>query len=423
MIDRMEDWSGPKMIFLALVILNPLLIFLDISRYEDPWNSIYTRIATEAIFIVLLIVATKLKSNKRAKFQAIYFMSSAVLYAFLLISDYVIQEGRYELFVPNATTILLVVNASFIGLRFRHSTFLNAMYLLFFFTYATTLSAYPLHAQQLAYLGIFATIITILAYLFERKNREVFLNSEFIAQQKNVIQQKNNELEKQNEMKTTLISILSHDIKAPLNALQSLLSLKSEQLITETEVIDHFNKIGRSVTSTNQFVSNMILWIRTQMKGFNVKKDKFNVSDAVQQTIEFCQSLADLKRVGIDSKIDPTKTILSDKEMLSIALRNVLTNAIKFSHPGSTVTINEVIAENSYVIQVQDSGLGIPEEKKGSLFTIDSSSTLGTNHEGGTGLGLPLSYNLMKELGGDLTFVSQENHGSTFSLVFDHAID
>lgn len=417
----MEDLSGPKLIFGSLLVLNPLLIFADAARFEDPSNSIYVRLVLEIILAFILVAIIKIQKNNAARFQWVYFFTSVLIYTLLLISDFIIDEGFYSLFVPNVTTYLLLVNASFIGLRFRHSTLLNLVSLIIYTLYSIMISNRGLHQEQLGYLILFVIIVTILSYLFERNSRKIFIDNIFIDRQKAIIQQKNSELEQQNELKNTLMSILSHDIKAPLNALQSLLTLKDQKLISEGDMLKHFKKVGESVTNTNQFVSNMILWIKTQMDGFKVAKEEFVIQDMLEKTIGVSRSFAEQKKIAILNKVNKSSVLHSDKEMFSIILRNLLTNAIKFSSREGTVIIKEVIVDKSYQIQVVDFGKGVPPEKISKLFSLGNSSSLGTNNEEGTGLGLPLSYSIMKELGGNLIYQPNEGRGAIFSLVFNRS--
>lgn len=410
-----QEGSGIRLVFGSLAIINPLFILLDLSRLENPIDSISIRIVLEIIFIAIIIIHYRLKENALGH-QILFSSSSTLIYVFLLVSTS-ISADYYELFIPNCTILLLLVNASFVGLRFRHSIFLNFFIVILYAGYSYWYSEETLHLKQLPFVGIFLIICTILSYLFERKSRALFLKNDYIEDQNRMIEQKNEELSNQNEMKTSLMSILSHDIRSPLSSLELLLKLRSEDVITKEEAFEHFNKIGKSVKSTNAFVGNLILWIKSQMDGFKVKKENVLLKPIIDQIILLCDEQLETKGISIRNEIENDVIILLDKEMSTIVLRNLISNAIKFSHQKSEVTVklnpNSVVHE----ILVIDEGVGISEDRMEKLFAMDANnSSFGTKNEQGTGLGLILAYNLMKKMGGDLTCNSQLGKGTTFTI-------
>jgi signal transduction histidine kinase len=412
-----QESSGIRLIFASLAIINPLFILLDFWRLEDPFDPVLTRVVLELIFTSVILIHHRLKKNKIGH-QILFFSSSIIIYVFLLISTH-ISSDYYELFIPNSTTLVLLVNASFIGLRFRHSVILNLFIITIYSCYANWLSPLELHLKQLPFLGIFFIMSSVLSYLFERKSRSVFLKSEFIEDQNKIIEQKNSDLSEENNLKNSLMSILSHDIKSPLSSLQAILELRSDALITNDDAINHFNKVGKSVNSLSEFVSNMILWIKSQMEGFHAKSEVVGVRELVDQVINLCGEQAKKKSISIKNEICNDRIMKFDKEMTSIVIRNLVSNAIKYSHQNGLITIQEHENTTSYEIKIIDSGVGIDEAKISSLFSNVNSSSIGTNKEEGTGLGLMLSYNLMKKMKGKLRCESILGKGSIFTMKFE----
>ena len=413
-----NDLWGFRMFYLALIIINPLMLFLDASRFEDPSaSSLYTRLLPELVFIIVYIIGKRLTVKDTREFQGLVFIVTPVLYTLFLGSDYFIEQHFYHLFLPNITSILLFVNASFVGLRFRHSIILNSLTTLTYSLYATFLSTRPFHSHQVVYIIVFFFLVSIISYVFERKNRILFLKQELIARQNEIIEEKNEKLIKQNEMQTSLMSILTHDIRTPLGTLQELLKLKAKSVISEHGIIEHFNKISSSFEHTNELVDQMILWVKSQMDGFSPKKEPFILREIIGQTVALCQDAADKKDIRIVIGELSDEALTSDSEMFSIILRNLLMNAVKFSYKGSSVRVTAECDETTCQVSVSDTGIGIPEKKHQTIFS-STSTTRGTDNEKGTGMGLPLSHNLTQVLGGELTLESEEGKGSVFSLIF-----
>ena len=418
-----EDLYGFKLMFGSLMFINPILIFLDVSRFEDPTNSIGLRFMLELVLISVFIISHRIKKYEILKYQGFFFISTILIYLFLLASDYVMGENYYQLFLPNVTTLTIIINASFIGLRFRHSALLNLYKIVAFSIYANLFSTHALHKEQTVYLIVFYIVVTILSYLFERKNRELFLNELLIAEKKALIEKKNDALNKENEIKDTLLSILSHDVRGPLLTLESLLALNKDNLMSEKEIQKHLQLLSKSVNTIRQFTDRTIVWIKSQMDGFKVTNEKFNVNTQIAETIELIEHSAQEKEIQIECKISGFSELTTDKEMFNIVIRNLLTNAIKFSHANSTITIREKSDLRYYKLFVDDEGVGIPEDKKTTLFSLETLSSDGTRKEKGTGLGLPLASNLMRQLDGNLSFISNQDQGSTFIMEFILSVD
>ncbi|WP_421762626.1 sensor histidine kinase [Ekhidna sp.] len=419
MINRMDqDIYGFKLMFGSLLLINPFLIFLDIARFDDPYSSIGVRFSLEVILIFIFIASHRIKGGQIVRYQSLFFFSTLIVYSFLLAMDYLLKDEFYYLFIPNVTTITIILNASFIGLRFRHSTLTNLLILIIYSIYSLFLTSQEVHSSQIVYLSIFYIIATILSYLFERNNRELFLNNQIIEEKTGIIQEKNEVLKQENELKDSLMSILTHDVKGPLTTLESLLKLREKHLISEKDILNHFDKVSHSVNTIRKFTERTILWIKSQMDGFKVKKQSVKIYPLVEAIIDLINDQAAKKNIKFDNKVEKGFILETDPEILEIVIRNLLMNAVKFSEEFSNVIIEVSKTFNELRLHVKDYGVGISDSKKASIFSLDELVTKGTKKERGTGLGLSLCYNLMKKLDGRLTFTSKEGEGSTFTIIF-----
>jgi len=194
--------------------------------------------------------------------------------------------------------------------------------------------------------------------------------------------------------------------------------MKSEDFFSEEETFKHFDKINHSVEKLNRFISHTILWIKAQLKGFKVAEDVVSVKREIEDVVAFCQEQLDEKNITVHNQTNDQTELVCDRNMFAIVLRNLLMNGIKFSHRDTSISVEESQEDDGYILYIKDSGIGIPEEKIENLFSLETKSSLGTNKEFGTGIGLPLSYSLMKKMGGTLKCYSDKGKGTTFTMVF-----
>jgi two-component system, sensor histidine kinase and response regulator len=178
-------------------------------------------------------------------------------------------------------------------------------------------------------------------------------------------------------------------------------------------------KYAESIKQTSHRVmdllSNLMLWSHSQTGRMSYKPEHFELINLVNEVILLFIESTKNKSINLKIDIAPTTIVYADKAMISTVLRNLISNAIKFSFPGGEILISAVENENCLTIQISDSGIGIPEESINKLFRIDTNySTPGTQKEQGTGLGLILCNEFIEKHGGAIWVVSEKGNGSTF---------
>jgi two-component system sensor histidine kinase/response regulator len=267
-----------------------------------------------------------------------------------------------------------------------------------------------------------AAIIFIFAITnFLRKNlkKERMLAEErarAIAAQNVKITEQNQLLERVNEEKTKLFSVVSHDLRAPIDSIRGFLELVNEGLLTKEETAQIHAELLDQTRYTSELLLNLLYWSKTQMQGITVHLVSVQAREIVEEITGGKLSRAARKGIKITHSINPRIEVIGDKDMLRIILRNLVNNAIKFTRPGGEIIIRAVIKEGNGEISVQDTGIGIPRERQDEIFQVRSGSTYGTENEKGIGLGLMLCKEFMEYQHGRIWFETTEGKGSTFYI-------
>jgi len=229
------------------------------------------------------------------------------------------------------------------------------------------------------------------------------------------------ELKEANATKNMFFSIIAHDLKGPLGSFVQLLQLFKDNFneISNEEKLDYLNILIGLSNKTNNLLEDLLLWSRIQMNSIDFSVQNVKLIDLANEAVDQLSQKAKEKNIQIEVEINNKLQVCVNANSVITVIRNILSNAIKFSHSESTVKINARLKEKDVIIAIQDNGLGIPEENINKLFKIETAfSTYGTNKEKGTGLGLILCKELIQKNGGKIWLQSKENEGTTiyFSL-------
>lgn len=224
------------------------------------------------------------------------------------------------------------------------------------------------------------------------------------------------QLQESNITKDRLFSILAHDLRGPIGSLEQMLNLFSmEELDEETKEM-LMDDIKVTVKSSFTLLDNLLNWARIQSGPIKMHPEKISVKSLVENTQNLLESQAEQKSLHFDVTGDESAFIFSDINSSEMILRNLVSNAIKFTPEQGQINIrwNE---EGDFVrISVSDNGVGIEKEKLDKLFTLTTNTTWGTKGEKGTGLGLVLVKEFVEKNGGSIEVSSSPDKGSTFSF-------
>lgn len=224
------------------------------------------------------------------------------------------------------------------------------------------------------------------------------------------------QLEEINETKNKLFSIVSHDLRAPLNTIESYLSLLNNVTLSleEREIVEQ--KLLASTKQTSEMLQNILTWSKDQMLGITVSLSIINITEILQTTIDLKRTLAKEKDIELINEIDPDLQAIADTDMLQLIVRNLLNNAIKFSSPGGHIKLSSSLEKHRCIIKICDTGIGISRDKGFDLFAMNSGTSYGTNKEKGVGLGLMLAKNYIELQNGKIWYENNPVKGTTFYI-------
>lgn len=253
------------------------------------------------------------------------------------------------------------------------------------------------------------------AYSIQRKTKR--LNE--------VIKAQHAELEEMGMVKDTILGVVSHDMRLPVNSLISFSELLKAGYISEEKMGLYLDQIANTLNQSSATMNNLLNWTATQMQGFNPSIISVDMALIAEDVMENLLDRAGAKKIGILNDIEIGCNVLADKNMLELIIRNLLSNAIKYSSAYDSILISAREQEGKIVIIVKDEGVGMSEDKI-RLFNSPSKeplkSTNGTDSEKGTGLGLLLCKTFAKLMQGNIQVLKNNSgKGMTFELTLSKA--
>lgn len=256
----------------------------------------------------------------------------------------------------------------------------------------------------------------------QQKNIQIQQQSEKILRDAFVLEKQKQELTELNALKNKLFGIISHDLKAPMYALRNFFSEVQQNKIPARELRKMIPSVVNDLTYTTSLMDNLLHWSKSQMNADAVYPQKVDIGNMIAETTQLLNRQSSMKQIKIEA--DTTEGVFGfmDKDMLNLVLRNLVSNAIKFTPEKGKIKIG--VHENCTIVEVyvQDSGAGISPEALKKINGQSFYSTKGTANESGTGLGLKLCKEFMTRNGGQLYIESKPGKGSTFSFSLPKAI-
>lgn len=223
------------------------------------------------------------------------------------------------------------------------------------------------------------------------------------------------ELEGLNETKGKLLAIIAHDLRSPINSFKSLVEMQSHGLLTPDEYAVYSEQLKQHLTFLSDTLDNMLHWAMGQMQGFKQNPVRLNLGDVVEDVKKFYAGVAEQKGVRLHMDTGREHYVMADKDHVFLAVRNIVNNAIKFTPAGGSVTVSLHREGKMEQVIITDTGVGISQKEIDSILQRgELSSTRGTEGEKGTGLGMTLTMDVLKDNGGSLSISSHPGLGSCF---------
>lgn len=262
---------------------------------------------------------------------------------------------------------------------------------------------------------VLVLLLTIIIIRSTHKNRLELLKIN--EQLEGKVRTRTKELQELNATKDRFFSIIAHDLKSPFNYLLGMTELLSENMDTMSpEKLKVFiKKLNGSAQSAFDLLENLLVWARAQQKMIIMSQKVHNLKGLVNSSIKPILNLSLEKSINLSIEIDPEDKIFVDEYMISTVIRNLVSNAIKFTKNNGYIKVSAKKKDAEVTISVNDSGIGMSKKTISKLFKIgEDVSISGTNNETGTGLGLILCEEFVTKHGGKIWAESKEGVGSTF---------
>lgn len=265
----------------------------------------------------------------------------------------------------------------------------------------------------------FVGVLTVLLLIYlKRKNtikytQELEEKNKQIQLQNDAILEQSHHLEETNKVKDRLFSIVSHDLKDSISSIKGFLDLLKEDSISREEFDELIPELSENANNASLLLFNLLNWSKSQMQNLKPKPELFNIQDIFQSKINLVDQKIEQKRIVV---IDESQheLVYADKSMVEIIIQNLITNAVKFSRVGDIITVSNKDVGGKSLICVEDTGVGITKENLAKLFQNNNFTTVGTQNEKGTGLGLTICKELVELNHGRIWVESTPNVGTKF---------
>jgi signal transduction histidine kinase/ligand-binding sensor domain-containing protein len=268
-------------------------------------------------------------------------------------------------------------------------------------------------------------VVTIIQGSLYKSRRDKERLEKLLSIRTKEIEKSREELANLNQKKDLIFSILSHDLRSPLTTLKGFLSiLIDDHELTQADIKKHASNIRNSVTSSLDLIDNTLFWSLSQTGNISYTPTTFSLNEMLQKIGNLYHLIVEKKRIRFSIELNENIMLYADENMAYVSLRNIVSNALKFTPQGNAVRINVFRKDTVGVVVVEDEGIGMSQVYLEKLFTEEQLPlTKGTNDEKGTGIGLILCRKFIQMNKGKLHVKSVEGKGSQFTIELPLAQD
>jgi signal transduction histidine kinase len=231
------------------------------------------------------------------------------------------------------------------------------------------------------------------------------------------LQEKNKQLSELNASKDKFFSIIAHDLRNPFAGLLGFTRMVAEGIVdwSKDEIQDILGELQKSAENLYELLDNLLSWSRLQRGVMEYTPELVNVDQIVRRNIALFTPNAEQKQITLRNLVEQAMMVFADMKMFDTVIRNLVSNALKFTGNGGSVEISVMQDEEFVTVAVADTGIGISQKDLSKLFQIDVKySQVGTAGEQGTGLGLVLCKDLIEKNGGEIGVESEVGKGTIF---------
>ncbi|MGE5497100.1 MAG: ATP-binding protein [Syntrophothermus sp.] len=251
----------------------------------------------------------------------------------------------------------------------------------------------------------------------EASKRQIEEEAKKLSELNLQLQKSEEKLKDLNASKDKFFSIIGHDLKNPFNVLINISTFLQEEFenLSDSEKFELIDSLNKTSANTYKLLESILDWARMQTGKIAFNRDIMLIRKMFNKTIQLFETQISSKEIKIIIDAHPALVVNADKNMIATILRNLFSNAVKFTEPGGEITIRAEEREGDVIICIADTGIGLTEEDKNKLFRIDiNNSEIGSSKEKGTGLGLILCREFVEKHGGTIWVESEFGKGSSF---------
>jgi two-component system, sensor histidine kinase and response regulator len=345
----------------------------------------------ELLFILYSILAIFFLQNTKLIFLSVSFSVSCffLIYTYPMHFNFVLRSQNYSFFLINHLLPILFIALGLIFIKRENNS-------------------YQLQMQ-------------IANDELQSTNEAIKLQQKELSLKANLLTAQTEQLTRLDDLKNRLFSIISHDLKTPIYSLRNLFKNVQQYNIPGDEIKVLVPDIINDLNYTTGLMENLLQWAKSQMQGDVVLPQLIDIGDMVSEVQQLLRLQAETKQVYLNSKIDPSIYIFADKEMINLVLRNLISNAIKFTPHNGEIFVGATIKNETVEVFVKDNGTGISNDNLKRLFNNSYFTTNGTANESGTGLGLMLCNEFIIKNGGNIRVESELGKGSMFTFCLPKA--
>lgn len=437
---ELDDYEKRKLAIFNLLncfgFLNGIIIPFAGLFSEDPLP-VFTSLIAFSPALISFMVLYFISKRKHELGRMIYFTMYPLVTAFAYASN--TDMGLELFFVGYAVlAVFLLKNIANAIFSFCLSMILDLFVFVIWNDYPVSLAKFnPLFYVFIQVLSVSFIFISLYlfktennAYQFRLKSRNAELaekNTEIekqkleIASQVQQLEQQKKELEELDAVKNKLFSVIAHDLKTPMYALRNLFSNIQQQNLPGDEIRVMLPDVVNDLNYTTGLMENLLQWAKSQMQSAATRPQPLDVTVLISDVIHLLRLQAETKRVYLEHKSNTPVFIYADRDMVHLVLRNLISNAIKFTPENGTIFLGTNQTDAFVEIFVQDTGTGMSEDILKKINTNSFFTTKGTANESGTGLGLMLCKEFLINNGGRMFVESEVGKGSTFSFTLPAA--
>ncbi len=351
-----------------------------------------------AIYMLITGIVMFLRGQKHARFYML-------AWSFLLLSIIIFIFKDVSILPYN----FLTANSLILG------TALEA--LLLSFALADRINTYKLEKEQAQQLAI-QTL---------REKEHIVLNQNKILEEKvrqrteelevtnRNIEKHREELQKSNELKDQLFSVISHDLRSPLVSLYSFVELMQMKQLSPETTENVLLKLKESLNNTNAMLDNVLYWALSQLDRLEIRISYTSVNSVTSEIFQLYKAASAQKNIQLKNEVPPHIFIRTDPEIMKLVLRNLISNAIKYTQQEGQVIVKAETNNDQLKIKVIDDGIGMNEKQMKQIFSDNNKTSMpGTANEKGTGIGLAICREYIRKINGNLSVDSEVNQGTTF---------